>query len=201
MKYGPKKHHRRSIRLKGFNYSRAGAYFVTICTKDRACLLGAVVDGDMRLNEFGEIVREEWLRTEQIRPNVALDTFIVMPNHIHGIIILNGDTRRGTLQRAPTIERFGKPTSNTIPTIIRLFKSITTKRINERRGTRGVPIWQRNYYEHIIRNDDELNQIREYIMTNPLKWEFDRENPFRARQCKDTLQRAPTMPRDKAWHI
>ena len=200
MKYDPKKHHRRSIRLKGYDYSQAGAYFVTICTKDRACLLGAVVDGDMRLNEFGEIVRDEWLRSTDIRREMKLnpDEFVVMPNHIHGIIWIVGDNIVGAHGRAPLpVQRMPR----SLASFIAGFKSVTTKRINERRGTPGAPIWQRNYYEHIIRKDDELNQIREYIMNNSFKWEFDRENPLRARQCKDTLQRAPTMPRDKAWHI
>ena len=183
MRYDPNKHHRRSIRLKGYDYTHAGAYFVTICTHDRQCLFGEVVDGIVQLNAFGEIVRDEWLRTADVRPNVELDTFVVMPNHIHGIIVLrDNDGRgtlhgRGTLQRAPTIEQFGKPTSNSIPTIVRLFKSATTKRINERRGTPGSPVWQRNYYEHIIRHEESLNRIRQYILDNPLSWAMDRENP------------------------
>jgi REP element-mobilizing transposase RayT len=104
----------------------------------------------MRLNELGEIVRDEWLKTAQLRPRVVLDAFVVVPNHIHGIFVLAD--RRGTLQRAPTtFERFGKPTSDSIPTIVRLFKSTNTRRINQYRGTPGAPVWQRNYYEHIIR--------------------------------------------------
>jgi REP element-mobilizing transposase RayT len=152
-------------------------------------LFGEVTNGKMRLNRLGEIVHEEWFKTADMRANVELDAFVIMPNHIHGIIEIHADDRRGTLQRAPTkqrvptkqhphtIERFGKPTSNSIPTILRLFKSAVTKRINKMRGTPGLPVWQRNYYEHIIRNDDELARIREYIVDNPLKWELDRENP------------------------
>ncbi|MCP9448369.1 MAG: hypothetical protein NNA22_12480 [Nitrospira sp.] len=185
---------RRSIRLKGYDYSQAGAYFITIVTQDRACLFGDGVGGEIRLNGLGEIVRQEWLRTGHIRPNVELDAFVVMPNHVHGIIVLHGDGR-GTLQRAPTtVERFGKPTSNTIPTIVRLFKSATTKRINERRGTPGAPIWQRNYYEHIIRDDESLNRIRQYIAENPLRWHLDRENPYIA----GARGRAP-LPKDEPW--
>jgi len=180
----PTKHHRRSIRLKRYDYTQPGAYFITICTHNRQCLFGKVVNGEMLLNALGEIVRDEWRHTAEIRPNVGLDAFVIMPNHIHGVIVIHADTRRGTLQRAPTIEQhvptteqFGKPTSNSIPTIIRLFKSAVTKRINEMRGTPGIPVWQRNYYEHIVRNDGELNRIRKYIINNPLKWEFDHENP------------------------
>ncbi|WP_036199620.1 transposase [Meiothermus ruber] len=182
MKYNPDKHHRRSVRLKGYDYTQAGAYFITICAQNRECLFGDVVDGEMRLNEIGLIVRDEWLKTAILRPSVVLDEYVVMPNHIHGVIIITDDCRgtlhgRGTLQRAPTIEQFGKPTSNSIPTIVRLFKSATTKRINEHRGTPGMPVWQRNYYEHIIRNDASLNRIRQYIVNNPIKWGLDRENP------------------------
>ncbi len=198
MKYDPENHHRRSIRLKGYDYSQAGAYFVTICTQNRACLFGEVVDGQMRVNELGEIVREEWLRTGQIRPNVELDAFVVMPNHIHGIIVLRGYDRRGTLQRAPTtVERFGKPTSNTIPTIVRLFKSATTKRINHLRGTPGARVWQRNYYERIIRNDDELRRIREYIANNPLQWALDRDNPA----FRGTAGVTSPLPEEEPWRI
>ena len=187
MKYDPQKHHRRSIRLKNYDYASPGAYFVTIVTHRRQCLFGNVMDGQMRLNEFGEIVRDEWLKTETIRPRVQLDEYVIMPNHVHGIIIINDDNRRGTLQsaptimqraptimqRTPTIEQFGKPTSDSIPTIIRLLKSATTKRINEYRNTPAVPVWQRNYYEHIIRNETELQQIRQYIANNPINWEND----------------------------
>jgi REP element-mobilizing transposase RayT len=175
MSFNPDVHHRRSIRLGGYDYSRAGAYFVTICTRNRDCLLGELAGGEMRLNEAGRIVQEEWMKSARLRPRVILDEFVVMPNHLHGIIAL-GDGR-GTLQRAPTTERFGKPTSDSIPTIVRLFKSATTKRINEIRGTPNLPVWQRNYYEHVIRNDEELTRIRKYIQDNPLKWEMDRENP------------------------
>jgi len=175
MQYDPQKHHRRSIRLKNYDYASSGAYFVTIVTHGRQCLFGAIVDGQMRLNEFGEIVCDEWLKTEIIRPRVQLDVFVIMPNHIHGIIIVNDvdGCCRGTLQRAPTIEQFGKPTSDSIPTIIRLFKSATTKRINEYRNTPAVSVWQRNYYEHIIRNETEWQRIRQYIANNPIHWKHD----------------------------
>jgi putative transposase len=184
---------RRSIRLKGFDYTSPGAYFITICTADRVCLFGQVVNGEMRLNKYGMLAADEWLRTPVIRPRVTLDAFIIMPNHMHGIIILNNFRNhcRGTLQCAPaesvyniqtsvphtpTLERFGQPTSDSIPTIVRLYKSVTTKRINELRRTPGVSVWQRNYYERIIRDEKSLNRIREYITSNPLKWESDRNN-------------------------
>ncbi len=174
MNYDPNKHHRRSIRLKNYDYSQPGAYFITICTHNRQNLFGEIVDGEMILNEFGKIVYNEWLNTANIRPNIIVDEFIVMPNHLHGILIIV-DNCRGTLQRAPAMERFGQPTSNSIPTIIRLFKSACTKQINIIRQSPANPVWQRNYYEHIIRNENELDRIREYIINNPLKWSFDLE--------------------------
>ncbi|MGQ9855011.1 MAG: transposase [Candidatus Oleimicrobiaceae bacterium] len=186
MKYNPERHRRRSIRLRGYDYSQPGAYFLTVVAHERQCLFGTMVDEEIRLSEYGVIVREEWLRTAILRPRVVLDEFVIMPNHIHGIIVLSDDGGMGTLQRAPTtqraptVEQFGKPTSDSIPTIVRLFKSATTKRINEMRGTPGTPLWQRNYYEHVIRSDESLNKIRQYIATNPLRWTMDRENPNRS---------------------
>jgi REP element-mobilizing transposase RayT len=130
----------------------------------------------MRLNENGMIVQNEWIRTSQLRRNVIIDEFIVMPNHIHGIIIIN-DVGAHCNVPLRQIESFGKSTKNSIPTIVKLFKSATTKQINERQNAYEQRVWQRNYYEHIIRNDKELNSIREYIMQNPLQWQFDRNNP------------------------
>jgi len=174
-------HQRRSIRLKAYDYSQAGAYFVTICTKDRECLFGDIVDEKMCINEIGEIVQAEWLRTAKIRPNVSLDEFIIMPNHLHGIIMINDG--RGVLQYAPTESPFRSP-SQTIGAIIRGFKSATTKQINKYTNTPGKPVWQRNYYDRIIRDEDELNRIREYIIYNPAKWAEDKENPQRLRAVK-----------------
>jgi len=176
---------RRSIRLQGYDYSQAGAYFVTICTHNKACVFGDVVDGEMRLNEYGAIVKDEWLRTDTLRENVVIDEYIIMPNHIHGIVIIMGDGR-GTLQRASTgpirATHRVAPTargliSNSIGAIIGQFKSIVTKDVRKM-GFRYFK-WQRNYYEHVIRNEDKLNRTREYVLNNPLQWQFDRENPGR----------------------
>ena len=172
----PEKRNRRSLRLQGYDYSQAGAYFVTICTQDQECLFGEVVDGEMRLSAAGRAVLAEWLKTADIRPYIELDAYVVMPNHFHGIVMIT-DGRRGTARRAPTTERFGRPVPGSLPTIVRSFKSAATKRINERRGTRGASVWERNYYEHVIRDDESLSRISEYIQTNPLRWELDRENP------------------------
>ncbi len=189
-RYDPARHHRRSIRLRGYDDTQAGAYFVTICTHRRVLLFGQVVDGEMMLNEWGKIVWEEWFKTAQVRPYVELfdDEFVVMPNHIHGIIWIVemddphsvGARRRRaptTDRRAPTVEQFGKPVPGSIPTIVRAFKSAVTHRINALRGTPGVRVWQRNYFEHIIRNQRALNATRRYIAENPLRWHLDRYNP------------------------
>ena len=175
MGFDPDKHHRRSIRLAGYDYSQMGAYFVTVCAHDRRCLFGVVEDGAMRLNGLGEIVADEWAKTAEMRRRISVDAFVVMPNHLHGILVINDC--RGTLQRAPTTEQFGRPTSDSIPTIVRLFKSATTKRINQMRGMPGFPVWQRNYFEHIIRDEAECGHARDYIEMNPARWAEDMENP------------------------
>ena len=188
MTCNPDRYCRHSIRLNEYDYSQAGAYFVTICAHNRECVFGNVVKGEMRLNKYGRVVEAEWIETASIRNNVELDVFVVMPNHFHGVLVIVGGGRdtvgRDTARRAPTAinERFGKPTSGSLPTIVRSFKSAVTKRINELRGTPETPVWQRNYYEHVIRDEGDLNEIREYIMSNPLKWELDRENPENLRQ-------------------
>jgi len=195
-----KTNRRRSIRLKGFDYSQPGAYFITICTHNNEPIFGHVIDRNVHLNEFGKVVEKEWLKTFDMRKILKLDIYVIMPNHFHGIIIISDGT--GTPQHAPTNEQFGKPVSNSIPGIIRLFKSTVAKQINQIRQTPGMELWQRNYYEHIIRNENELDQVREYIINNPLQWQFDRENPncrgtlqcadVEMAQCRGTLQCAPT---------
>ncbi len=172
-KYNPEIHHRRSIRIKEYNYSQEGLYFITICTFNHACLFGYIDNVDMVLTEYGKIAHNEWLLTEELRKNIVLQEFVIMPNHIHGIIEINDSTRRGTMPRAPT-EQFGKPTSNTIPTIVRGFKSTVTKQINSIRNIPGQSVWQRSYYEHVIRNEKSYNRITEYIRYNPEKWLQDK---------------------------
>jgi REP element-mobilizing transposase RayT len=170
-------HHRRSIRLKGYDYSQAGAYFVTVCTQDRACLFGDVVDGAMRLNEVGQIVGACWRMIPGHFPNTELDGFVVMPNHVHGIIVI---TQRN-LVRATHASPLQQPPRGlqcqSISAIIGSFKSAATKRIHALPRFANLPIWQRNYYEHIIRNEESLNHIRQYILDNPAWWAFDRDNP------------------------
>ncbi|WP_169239716.1 transposase [Candidatus Roseilinea sp. NK_OTU-006] len=189
MKYDPQKHHRRSIRLKGYDYSQAGAYFVNIVTQARACLFGDVVAGEMRLNDFGQVVHGVWNNLPNHYAGVELDAFVVMPNHVHGIVVIVG----AGFKPAPTTTT--APTQHGLPEIIRGFKTFSARRINELRGTPGVPVWQRNYYEHIIRDDESLNRIREYIANNPSQWAADRENP-------DVVRATYASPRqDEPWRI
>ncbi|MGZ9262635.1 MAG: transposase [Candidatus Binatia bacterium] len=174
---------RRSIRLANYDYSQDGAYFLTLCAQARLSIFGQIVDGVMQLNECGSLVASEWCRTSAIRPHVALDEFVVMPNHFHSIVAIEG-SRRGVLRYAHP--RFQSP-SQSLGSIVRGFKSATTTLINSMRNSPGAPVWQRNYYEHVIRNESELIGIREYIANNPHQWSLDRENPQ-----KGVYQYAPT---------
>lgn len=179
IKYNPEIHHRRSIRLKGYDYSQDGLYFITVCTFNHERLFGYIDNGEMVLGKFGEFAHNEWCRTVEMRRNIFLHEFVIMPNHMHGIIEIDdsnrkGTNHKGTLQRAPTIEQFGKPTSNTVPTIVRGFKSTVTKQINNIRKTPRQVVWQRSYYEHVIRNEESYNRISEYIRYNPTKWLEDK---------------------------
>jgi len=197
MRYDSERHHRRSIRLKGYDYRQVGGYFITLVTQHRACLFGEVVDGEMRMNEYGQIAWEEWFRSAEIRREIRLypDEFVVMPNHIHGIVWIVephvGATGTSPLpnhsspnQAPPLPNGLFLPSSHprgparqSLSSFIGGYKSAVTKQINALRGAPGAPVWQRNYYEHIIRNEDDLEAIRYYILTNPSRWHEDRENP------------------------
>lgn len=183
MRFQPEPHHRRSIRLRGYDYTQTGAYFVTICTYQRECLLGEVVDGSMTPSQQGRIVELCWQRISQHFPTVEVDSFTLMPNHVHGVLWFSGRgkaCRRVGAQHAAPLPPNQKALAiepSSLATIVRSFKSAATKHVNEIRGTPGFPLWQRNYYEHIIRNEEELTRIRNYIVNNPLQWELDRENP------------------------
>lgn len=218
MKFDPQnthsghRHHRRSIRLKGYDYSQAGAYFVTIVAWQRECLFGDVVDGEMQLNRNGHIVCDAWFDLKNHYRHVELGAFVIMPNHAHGIIILIDDRRGGSSMPGgvvlpdgrggssisgttilPDEEHMGRmplPKGEThpynkskprhgLPEIVRAFKSFSARRINRLRRTDGIPVWQRNYYEHIIRNEREMDRISRYIESNPSRWNDDDENPNR----------------------
>jgi len=196
MKYNPQKHHRRSIRLKGYDYTQTGAYFITVCTWQRQCLLGEVVNGEMQLSRYGEAVKFNWDILPKRYDGVQLDAFIIMPNHVHGIIFLPDwggegaglDTLFPTtvalaVKPAPTesiasVKSSHKPSKiYGLPEIVRGFKTFSSRRINQLRSQLGIPVWQRGYYEHIIRHEESLTAIREYILKNPWNWQNDDLHP------------------------
>ena len=157
---------------------------MTICTQDRQCVLGKIVEGSVVLKPAGQIVEEEWWRTVTVREHVELDEFVVMPNHVHGIVVLTSEGRK-TSQRDVSTKPGLRPDS--LGAIVGQFKSICTKRI---RGAGFSKFgWQRRFYEHIIRDERSLGSIRQYIVDNPAKWELDADNPENFRRTKRTFQR------------
>jgi putative transposase len=176
---------RKSLRLKTYDYSQAGAYFITICTHEKKCLFGYISNRQMNLNGIGRIVENEWVRTASLRANVELDVFAIMPNHIHGIIIINNNKDyKSEFKQAPTSRKQGigsikfKSPSKSVGAIVKGFKSATTGRVKKIDGTPGKKLWQRNYWERVIRNEFELQHIRKYIQNNPINWELDKLHPM-----------------------
>ncbi len=159
----------KSLRLPGYNYRQQGVYFVTLCTQEKLCLFGQIIDSNMRLNQYGKIVESVWQEIPLHYPDINNTIFSVMPNHIHGLISLQEFKRAGS-KPAPT-------TGYSLSEIVRAFKTYSSRRINQLRNTTGVHIWQRGYYEHIIQSEKEYDQTGEYILFNPAKWESDHENP------------------------
>jgi len=172
--FDPQKHHRRSIRLKGYDYTLPGAYFVTIVTHGRDCIFGEIVQGEMHPNKLGSIIQAAWQDLPIHYYHVRLDEFVVMPNHVHGIFVLIDDI--GT-DGSPDPPLQQQPARHGLPEIIRAFKSFSARRINQILKNEGAPVWQRNYYERIIRNNTEWERIRLYIQNNPIQWENDQINP------------------------
>ena len=191
---------RKQIRLKHYDYSLPGWYYITICTQNRECLFGDIVDDKMVLNNVGTIAKNEWLKTSKLRKNVRLDVYRIMPNHLHGIVVITNKIphRRGLLYKPESTgvcntqstgvcntQSTGvcntplppRGPSNDLGAIIRGFKSTTTKQIRQITNNSKIKIWQRNFYEHIIRTENDLNKIRKYIESNPKMWGRDRNNP------------------------
>jgi REP element-mobilizing transposase RayT len=148
-------------------------HFVTLCAHRQACVFGQIQGGEMRLSPVGQVVRECWERIPDHFPQVHLDASVVMPNHIHGLLLIC-DEREREAQHGR--EHVAEPIMGSLGTIVRSFKSAVTKRVNELRDTPGGKLWQVNYFEHIVRNDRALERIRSYIESNPASWELDREN-------------------------
>lgn len=187
-----KEHRRRSIRLPGYDYASAGFYFVTICARRGECLLGEVVDGEMHINDWGQIASQCWSRIPDHFQHVELDAWVVMPNHMHGIIVITSKGEASPASASSTDDltstepqhqckapaRDASPLQpGSLGAIVGNFKSVTTRRINRRRDMAGTPFWQRNYWEHIIRNQASLDRIREYIEDNPACWADDQLHP------------------------
>ncbi len=174
MVYDPRKHRRRSIRWFAYDYAQAGAYFVTICTADRQGPLGQVEGVEVRLSGLGQIAATCWRAIPEHFEDVELDAFVVMPNHVHGIIVI-GD---GRARHASPLQGAAKgPERRSVGSIVGAYKSAVTRRIRETGGTPGAALWQRNYYEHVIRSEQQLSRIRRYIEANPANWMSDHENP------------------------
>ncbi len=181
IRFDPKEHHRKSIRLPGYDYSQAGAYYVTIVTHQRNCLFGEVVNGEMVLNDFGKIADECWRAIPDHFPVVELGAYMVMPNHVHGIIVITDNGRGAALLRP-----YDQPDINDNPykinvkpgslgAIVRSYKSAVSYRIHKEHNATGI--WQRNYYEHIIRDQTDLQNKTDYIEANPMLWDEDENNP------------------------
>ncbi len=209
MKYNSEIHHRRSIRLRGYDYSQAGAYFVTICTHNRECLFGDVADGVIRVNHFGKIVGEQWNAIPQRFPTVELDAFVVMPNHIHGIFAVGAPLAGAQIPATATGATWA--TARVAPTvgdIVGAYKSLCVHHgllwMQQNQPHRMLcKLWQRNYWEHIIRDESELNRIREYIQNNPAQWKMDKLHPGREDRPVDPTEiREPsTEYAMKAWMV
>ncbi len=169
MAYDPQRHHRRSIRLRDYQYDTAGGYAVTVCTAQKEQIFGSIRGGMMRLNESGRAVEAEWLNLTTRYPSIMLDEFMLMPNHLHGIIFLS-----------PELIMPIKPFP-TLGTVIGAFKSLSARAVGQQSGDKSCRIWQRNYYEQIIRSGTMLDAIRLYIAHNPAHWQDDPENADRCR--------------------
>ena len=183
---------RRAMRLRDYDYSQPGAYFVTICAQHRKCLFGTITDGKMQLNEIGQIVVECWNHIRQHFPSVELGESVIMPNHFHGIIswgitearasypLENINTRRGEISSSVNTNLTRSRDEVPLPAlgkIMAYFKYQSTKQINQHYNTPGTRVWQRNYHDHIIRDDPDLQRLRQYIQDNPMKWELDQLHP------------------------
>jgi REP element-mobilizing transposase RayT len=165
MTYDPERHHRRSIRLKGYDYAQAGVYFVTICVQERACVFGEVENGEVRLSEIGEVAAACWEAIPGHFPDVDLDAFVVMPNHVHGILVLTGLPEmeaEGVMPTRVTHASPRGPRARSVGVIVGSFKAAVSRQVNAERGSAGASLWQRNYYERVIRNERELDRARVY---------------------------------------
>jgi REP element-mobilizing transposase RayT len=164
MPYDPQKHHRRSIRIQGFDYAQPGAYFITFVTQNRECFLSLIIDGSVSLEPAGKAVLSVWQELPKHYRHLTLGDIVIMPNHVHAVLFFNPN---------------GNATGQALPEIVRALKSFSARRINTLRAASGSVVWQQNYFEHIVRDNEDLCRIREYIWANPIHWDLDEENPSR----------------------
>ncbi len=158
------------LRLKNYDYTNFGAYFITVCSRQKKHLFGEVIGNEMKLNEAGNAVESAWNDLPVHYSNVELDQYVIMPNHFHGIIVLRRPIGAGFKPAPISLRLHG------LPEIVRALKTFSSRKINQISKNTGQPIWQRGYYEHVIRTDESIERIREYIVNNPLSWHLDREN-------------------------
>jgi putative transposase len=172
----PPSRQRHSPRLKDHDYAQQGTYFVTICTYNRVHVFGNVVEMNVELNTLGCVAESCWRDIPKHFPNVVLDEFVVMPNHVHGLIFISDDSFVGTrhaVSLPDTREAFSAPVPGSLSTIVRSYKSAVTNQINRIRKI-TEPVWQGRFYDHIVRTETSLNRLREYILQNPARWEHDK---------------------------
>ncbi len=176
---------RRSIRLKGYDYSADGAYFITICVRGRECLLGEINNGQMILNRCGEIVRDVWegLPVGAASPgenrvsDIDLDEYVIMPNHFHAIILINKSPESTEIYKDLDVDDIKARRKMILPKVVGRFKMLAAKAINQSREIEGS-FWQRNYYERVIRSEEDCQIVRQYIINNPVQWEMDEHHPI-----------------------
>jgi REP element-mobilizing transposase RayT len=169
----------KTIRLRHFAYSETGAYSLTLVTHERQCLFGTVEDEEMYLSPYGEIVHEEWLRSAEIRPQIRLDEYVIMPNHIHAIVWIEDDLAEKSARSAALPRGSRERTPASVSSLMVGFKAATTRRIRESMGNPKLSVWQPRFHDHVIRSEAVLNALREYIQANPRNWNRDTENPDR----------------------
>ncbi|MGC2828005.1 MAG: hypothetical protein WB994_00050 [Candidatus Acidiferrum sp.] len=169
---------RRSTRLQNMDYAQPGAYFVTLCAFCKRCIFGTVETGRMRLSPIGDIVSACWVDLPNHFPGAKVDIFIVMPNHVHGILAIEERTRRAVpLRDDQRFEAFRRPLPGSVSTMVRSFKSAVTKLVRDGMGDRTMQVWQSNYFERVLRNGDEFANATRYILENPIMWHLDKANP------------------------
>jgi putative transposase len=180
---------RRSIRLKDFDYTAGALYFLTLCADRRRCIFGKVEEGETRLNSLGRMVEDEWIRSLEMRRHIDLDAFVVMPNHFHAIVALFDQGARSAPLRGKSFRDGMQATG--LASLVAGFKAAVTRRASHALPQLRMPVWQRNYYEHIVRDERDLQRIRDYVAANPARWEEDSYHPQFLAEAEKGARSAP----------